>query len=84
MKNQNYYTLRAENGENGLNIYLDTGKTMHFITSCRLNDLVYNKLRSGTTLGELKRAKSYNTRIGQKYYNSARYILKLADNFIKK
>ena len=83
VKHQNQYTLRAENSQYGLDIYLRVGGREYYIGTRRSNGLLWLKLKDGITLGELRRFKPKDTRTEQKCNHYFRYLLKIADAFIK-
>jgi hypothetical protein len=83
MKHQNLYTVRIENGKSGMNIFLAISGVEHYLTTYRSNGVVWQKLKNGMTLGELKRLKPQKSRAGQVYFHSVRHILKIANDYIK-
>ena len=84
MDQNNNMILRAVNGKNGLDFYLRTSSGQeHYLVTFKPNGLLWQKLRSGVTLGELRRLKPRSARTEQKYFNSTRHLLKVADSFIE-
>jgi hypothetical protein len=83
MKNLNQSTICAKNSERGLDIYLRIDSNEHYITTHRPNGLLWTKIKSGISLGELKRVKPKYTRMEQKYYHYSRYLLKVVDDYIQ-
>ena len=83
MKNLNQITLCAKNGNCGLDIYIIKDGREYYVTTRRSNGLLWAKLKDGVTLGELRRVKPTYTRTAQKYYHYSRYLIKLADDYIK-
>ena len=82
MKNRKV-TIYAENGKNGLDIYLDISGTTHYLTTRRTNGLLYHWLKDGKTISELSRVKPQYSRTGQKKYHYAQYLIKFTEGYIK-
>ena len=83
MKNQNLYTLRARNGEHGIDLYIELGGSKHYVTTRRSNGLLYQKLKDGVTIGELRRFKPRQSRAEQKYFRTTQHLLKVVDDYLK-
>jgi hypothetical protein len=79
----------AENGSYGLDIYLDiSGKKCFLIKHRRSNGLMYQMLKDGMSIAELRKVKPFKTvqrgnrdapkpisnRIAQKRYHSGRFV----------
>jgi hypothetical protein len=73
----------AENGNHGLDIYLDISGKKHYLTTRRPNGLLYLWLKNGKTIGELYRTKPAYTRAEQKTYHYAQHLGKLAEDYFK-
>jgi len=82
MKNQNRFTIQVKKGNNGLDVFLNTGAKDHYIVTRRSNDLLRKRLSGGISIGELKRAKPRSSRSEQKYYECTRYLLRVVNDFI--
>jgi len=83
MKNLNQIKLRAENGAHGLDIYLLISGQSHYITTKRPHGMLWNMLKDGATIGELKRAKSNGSRNGDRFHQNLRHLLKVVDEYIQ-
>lgn len=68
----------------GLSVYLSSsgGKT-YFLTTRRLNRLLYSLLKDGMKIDELRRLKPNGDKKTQKTYDSIQYLLKIVDSFIQ-
>ena len=75
--------IYAQNGTKGLDIYLDISGKDYYLTTRRQNGNIWQKLKDGQTLGELRRVKPQKSRAEQKYYHYVSHMLKIADDFIQ-
>ena len=75
--------IYAQNGHNGLDIYLSISGKDYYLTTHRPNGNIWLKLKDGPTLGELRRIKPRKGRAEQKYYHYVSHMLKITENFIK-
>jgi len=82
MRNANTRII-AQNGNHGLDIYLDVSGRQHYLTTRRANGLIYLWLRDGKTIGEIHRTRPTFTRSGQKTYHYAQHLIKLAEDYFK-
>ena len=73
--------LYAQNSQYGLDIYINSSGKLHYITTRRPNGILYLWLKSGVSLGELKRFRPRYVRIDQKRHHHARYLLRLVDEW---
>jgi len=81
--NPQQITIHTKNCEQGLNIYICIGGIEHYVTTHRKSGLIWNKLKDGITLGELKRIKPKYPRAEQKFFHSAQHIIRVVDDFLK-
>ena len=84
MNTKKRLTIRVAKGKCGLDVFLDTGNESHYITTRRSNYLLWERLKNGVSLNDLKREKPRSSSRGeQKFYESTRYLLRVIDGFIK-
>jgi len=85
MRNQCSYILCARNGSNGVDLYIQVGSRgeVHYLTTRRRNNDLYNRLKDGVSLEALKRFKPRRNPLEQKYYRSLQHLAKVADSFIR-
>jgi len=81
MKNPNT-KIFAQNGNHGLDIYLDISGQKHYLATRRKNGLLYLWLKDGKTIGEINRVKPSYSRAAQKTHHYAQSIAKLAEDYI--
>jgi CRISPR/Cas system-associated endonuclease Cas1 len=67
----------------GLDIFVKCEGEEYYLTSRRRSEYVQKKLKSGVTLGELRRVKPQRNWDEQQYYHYAKHLLKLADGFVR-
>ena len=75
--------MYVQNGRKGLDLYLDVNGEDHYLVTRRPNSYIWQMLKDGATLEELRRIKPTKNKAGQRYYHSVSYMLKIADEFIK-
>jgi len=75
--------LSVKNGSNGLDLYMTVDGTAHYVTTRRRSGYMWQQLKDGITLGELRRVKPKKNKLSQKYFNSVNHLIKVADDFIK-
>ena len=82
MKNPNT-KIYAQNGNHGLDIYLDISGIPHYLTTRRPNGVLYKWLKNGKTLGELSRLRPHSSPTGQKKYHYVQHLIKLVNDYCK-
>ena len=82
-KNTQQIKIHAKNSEQGLNVYISIGNKEHYITTRRKNSLIWNKLKDGINIDDLKRFKPGRNKAEQKFFRSAQHITKVVETFIK-
>jgi hypothetical protein len=76
-------TVRAVHAGNGLDIYLNIAGSDYYLTSRRCNGLLYRMLKNGKTVRKLSQIKPTSTKVAQKRYHYALYLLKTIDDYFK-
>ena len=73
----------AQNGNQGLDIFLDISGSRRYLTTRRPNGLLYLWLRDGKSIGEISRMKPQYSRTMQKTYHYAQYLIRLVENYFR-
>ena len=75
--------IYAQNGNHGLDIYLDISGFPHYLVTRRPNTCLYLWLKDGVAIDELYRTKPRSNRLAQKQYHHAKRLIILAEEYLK-
>ena len=83
MVHENQMRIFAKSGKRGLDIYLrEKNGNDNYIVTRRWNKKVFDMLKCGQTIGQLKRVKPTSKRDAQKLHHYSIYLVKLSEEYI--
>jgi hypothetical protein len=80
---QSQEKIYVQNGKNGLDVFLAVNDVKHYLITRKPNRHIWQRLKDGAALRELRCLKPKKSKAEQKYYHSISYMLKVANSYIK-